>query len=84
MPALCGHHGIDRDNGSAQIAGVQMGEGDAIAIKLIGNAHALSNDPLAGRSKVLALEDRHIAAVAAALVDQPPGRSARLGRRDHL
>src|SRR5690349_23369119 len=46
--------------------------------------HAESRQPRAGRRQVGDLEDRHVAAVAAAPLQIPAGRGARLYRGHHL
>ena len=70
-------------NRATNIARMEVGEGDAVAILLGDNSCASRSHPVARLSKAASLQDYHITAIAAALLEQATcGRPFDHGRDD--
>ena len=63
---------------------VAHGDGAALEVGLLDDTSVGRGDARAGLADVWNLQDDHVAAVAAALLQQPPSRGACLLRRDDL
>jgi hypothetical protein len=55
------------------VARMEVGKADAVAILLVDNSCASRSHPVARLSKAVSLQDHHIAAIAAALLEQATG-----------
>src|SRR5205823_5306969 len=67
---------VERDDGAADVAGVEVDGGDVVQRDLPHDADAERGEPLASGLEVLGLEDDHVAAVAAALLEEAAGGRA--------
>ena len=72
-----------RDDRAAHVGWVQMDLGHVLELHCEHLPHSELASPLARRRQVGDLEHQHVAAIAAAALDQAPGRGVRpLGRHD--
>src|SRR5690349_16838239 len=84
VPGLIRIRPVQRHDGAGDVPGMEVGPGDVGQVGGPDHPHAELRDPLAGRRQVRDLEDGHVPAVAAAPVEIPARRRARLDRRHHL
>ena len=75
---------VDGDDRAADVPRVEVATADVGEIGGPHDAHSQLGGPGDSAVEVVDLEDRHVPAIATALVQQPPGRRAVGGRADDL
>ena len=83
-PRTVGAGLVEGDDRPADVAWVQVAAADVVEVDAPDDAHAELGEAFDACVEVVDLVDRHVPAVAPALVEQPPGRRALGDRTDHF
>lgn len=81
-PGAVGHRLVEADDGAAHVCRVQVPTADVVEVATPHHPHPVGRKLRFAPVEVVDLVDRHVAAVAVALVEQPTGSGARLRGRD--